>query len=451
MARSRPTSPRGTTRRLEVQGLQARNQPAEVRAPSLPWPIAVVLAAVGAAAAGWILVAAPVVVATLTGPARPISGALGLATQFWLLGHGAGAVLGGTTITLIPLGFTAILALILGGLSGIAARQAVLAQESDDLDLETRHRILIRVVGSFTGTYVFVVGATAFLTGAPAQVATALVGSAVLAAASSLVSVGRQVGWEPTRRWPVWARRVPLAAGAAVTTVVVGGSLALFAALYQGRHRITDLASSLGADPVGGIVLVLGQLAYLPNLVLWACSWVLGAGVTVGEGSVISPTVTHVGLLPAIPVFGAVPPASTGHWAMVWWLLVGVAAGVVAAWTAVAPRRRARFDETALVGGLAGVVAGLAVTVVAASSRGNLGVGRLVNLGPRPVELFVMACSLLGIAGMAAGLAIGLLSRSGAAGSGVTAPEVDGPQDDPDRTHVIETADGSDEKTTPVG
>jgi hypothetical protein len=125
------------------------------------------------------------------------------------------------------------------------------------------------------------------------------------------------------------------------------------------------------------------------------------------------------------------------------WLVVGVAAGAVAAWTAVAPQRRARFDETALVGGLAGVVAGVALTVVAVFSRGNLGIARMVGVGPRPVELFVMACSLLGISGMAAGLVIGLLSR----GSAVTADGVG--TGGLDRAVVVGGQD--DEETAPVG
>jgi hypothetical protein len=411
MARSRQTSAPGRIRRLEVRGLRTRNEAVEVRAPALPWPLAVVLAAVGAAAAGWVIVAAPVVVSSLTGPPRAIAGSLRLATELWLLGHGAGAVIGTTTITLMPLGFTAILLLILSGLAGVAARQAVLAHESDDLPLEVRQRLLLRLVLSFTAAYALTVCVVAFLLATPIQVAKALIGSVVLAALSSLVSVARVVGWDAMRSWPAWARRVPRAAGAAVATVVLGGSLALMASLYHGRGRIVAIATSLGADPMGGFVLVLGQLAYLPNLVLWASSWVLGPGISLGDGSVVSPTMTHVGLLPAVPVFGAVPADSSGPGAMLAWLLVGVAAGFVAAWTAVAPRRRARFDETSLVGGLAGVVAGIAVTVVAVVSRGNLGMSRLVGVGPRPFELFVMACSLLGISGMAAGLAIGLLSR----------------------------------------
>lgn len=447
MARSRQTSPRGKKRGLEVRGLRDRNQIPEVRAPALPWPLAVVLAAVGAAAAGWIIVAAPVVVASLTGPPRAITSGLKLATEVWLLGHGAGAVIGATTITLMPLGLTLLLVLILSGLAGVAARQAVLAHESDDLPLEVRQRLLPRLVLSFTGTYVLSVGSVAFLFSTPTQVAKALLGSAILGGLSSLVGMARVVGWDAMRTWPVWAKRVPMAAAAGVATVVVGGSLALGTALYQGRGRISELSTSLGADPVGGFVLMLGELAYLPNLVLWGASWVLGAGFSLGDGSVVSPTVTQLGLLPAVPVFGAVPAASSGRWVLVAWLLVGLAAGVVAAWTAVGPRRRARFDETALVGGLAGVVAGITVTVVAVVSRGDLGVGRLVGIGPRPFELFVMSCSLLGISGMAGGLVIGLLAgRSGPA----WAPAGDGPDPSQEETHVV-TGEGSDEETTPVG
>jgi hypothetical protein len=409
--------------------------------------LAVVLAAVGAAAAGWIIVAAPVVVASLTGPPRAITSGLKLATELWLLGHGAGAVIGATTITLMPLGLTALLLLIVSGLAGVAARQAVLAHESDDLPLDVRQRLVARLVLSFTGTYVLTVGSVAFLFATPTQVAKALLGAAILGGLSSLVSVGRVVGWDAMRTWPLWAKRVPMAVAAGMATVVLGGSVAVLVALYQGRDRITQLSSSLGADPVGGFVLVLGELAYLPNIVLWGVSWVLGAGFSLGDGSVVSPMVTQVGLLPAVPVFGAVPPAASGHWSMVWWLLVGVVAGVVAAWTAVAPRRRARFDETSLVGGLAGVVAGLAVTVVAVVSRGNLGVGRLVSIGPRPFELFVMSCSLLGISGMVGGLVIGLLSRRQretwiAAQGGSEVADED--------THVV-TGEGPEEETAPVG
>ncbi|NHB85614.1 hypothetical protein G7085_16155 [Tessaracoccus sp. HDW20] len=40
-----------------------------------------------------------------------------------------------------------------------------------------------------------------------------------------------------------------------------------------------------------------------------ACvAWLLGAGITVGEGSLVTMAASDAGLLPAIPIFGAVPP-----------------------------------------------------------------------------------------------------------------------------------------------
>ncbi len=448
MARTPRTSPRGRRHGLEVSGLRHRDETPEVRAPALPWPLAVVLAAVGSAAAGWIIVAAPVVVASLTGPPRAITSGLKLATELWLLGHGAGAMIGATAITITPLGLTAVIVLILSGLSGAAARQAVLAEESDDLPVDVRARLVLRLVLSFTGTYLLAVGSVAFLLTTPAQVAKSLVGAVFLGAVSSLAGVARVVGWDATRSWPAWARRVPNAVAAGVAAVLVGACVALVTALYQGRGRITELSASLGADPAGGVVLLLGELAYLPNLVLWAASWVLGAGISLGDGAVVSPTLTHLGLLPAVPVLGAVPGESAGHWAMVWWLLVGVVAGVMAAWTAVGPRRRSKFDETSLIGGLAGALAGLAITAVAVLSRGNLGVARLVGLGPRPFELFVMACSLLGISGMAGGLAIGLVARRRGPSGPVAAHP--GPASGDSPTEVLAGV-GPDEETAPVG
>jgi hypothetical protein len=447
MARARQTSSRGRRRGLEVRGLRHRDEVSEVRAPALPWPLAVVLAAVGSAAAGWIIVAAPVVVASLTGPPRAITSGLKLATELWLLGHGAGAMVGTTAVTIAPLGLTAIIVLILSGLSGVAARQAVLAQESDDLPVDVRAGLVLRLVLSFTGTYLLAVGSVAFLLTTPTQVAKSLVGAVFLGAVSSAVGVARTVGWDATRTWPVWARRVPKATAAGVAVVVVGACIALVTALYQGRGRISELSASLGADPAGAVVLLLGELAYLPNLVLWAASWVLGAGISLGDGAIVSPTLTQVGLLPAVPVLGAVPGESAGRWVMITWLLVGVAAGVVAAWTAVSRQRHARFDETSLVGGLTGVVAGLALTALALLSRGNLGVGRLVGLGPRPFELFVMACSLLGISGMAGGLVIGLLARRGGSGQTVARTR---PSSGDSPTEALAAA-GPDEETAPVG
>src|SRR5699024_12231469 len=99
------------------------------------------------------------------------------------------------------------------------------------------------------------------------------------------------------------------------------------------------------------------------------------------------------------------------------WLAVGVLAGAMAAVMVMRARPRARFDETALVGGLAGTLAGLVFPLVALVATGDLGSNRLTGLGPNVIELVVVAPALLGLSGMAVGLGWGLVRRPARTGA----------------------------------
>ncbi len=137
----------------------------------------------------------------------------------------------------------------------------------------------------------------------------------------------------------------------------------------------------------------------------------LGAGITLGDDSLISMAVTDVGFLPAIPVFGAVGDPGFGGGTLYWWLSVGVVAGLVAALVVGVARRRARFDETALVGGLSGVVAGLLITLLCSLASGGLGEVRLAHVGATTDQLIIVAPALLGLSGLVGGAVLGLLRR----------------------------------------
>ena len=71
--------------------------------------------------------------------------------------------------------------------------------------------------------------------------------------------------------------------------------------------RIGRLYDALGADPVGVVMLSLGQLMVLPNIALWAASWLAGPGFGLGQGTAITWSHSDPGLLPLIPGLGAVP------------------------------------------------------------------------------------------------------------------------------------------------
>jgi hypothetical protein len=184
----------------------------------------------------------------------------------------------------------------------------------------------------------------------------------------------------------------------------------LAAGLLAHRTEIVTLTGQLHAGPVGSIVLALVQVAYAGNLILWSTAWSCGPGFTLGDGSVVSLAGAQVGLLPAFPVTAALP-SGVGTAGALWWLVFPVLAGVCAAVMVLRARPRARFDETALVGGLSGVLAGLVVAGLAALSRGDLGTDRLTGLGPFVVPLLVIAPTLMGLAGLVTGFVAGLVRR----------------------------------------
>ena len=196
-----------------------------------------------------------------------------------------------------------------------------------------------------------------------------------------------------------------------------GGAAVLATGLALNLERMTTVLKALDAGLIGNIALLVGQLAYAPNAIVWAASYAIGPGFTLGNGSIVSPAATELGALPAIPLLTAVPDVGPGGVSHLWWLALGVAAGAVAATLVVLARPTARFDETTLVGGLSGVLAGVAFTGVAWSTSGDLGADLLSGLGPELVPLLVMATSTMGLSGAICGLVLGLWRRPRAAKS----------------------------------
>ncbi len=86
------------------------------------------------------------------------------------------------------------------------------------------------------------------------------------------------------------------------------GLLLVLLLLVTHASQIGDLNGQLRPGLLGGLVLWAGQLAALPNLLIWSAGWTSGASMHIGAVSIGSTSV-HGGLLPMIPVLGAVPGA----------------------------------------------------------------------------------------------------------------------------------------------
>jgi len=177
-----------------------------------------------------------------------------------------------------------------------------------------------------------------------------------------------------------------VAVGAAVTAIGVVAAGGRMVALFEAAH--VDLA--------GAIVVGLGQLAYLPNLVIWGAAYAAGPGFALGEGTTVSPGGTDLGVIPGIPVLGIIPEEPSA-WLLLLALLV-VAVGAAAGWIArirllAAHRGEEPFGPRVIV--LAVVVAGSAAgaAVLAVVGSGALGPDRLQQTGPS-VGAFALAVAI---------------------------------------------------------
>ena len=61
-----------------------------------------------------------------------------------------------------------------------------------------------------------------------------------------------------------------------------------------GWDRVVDLNTALRAGSAGTALLVVIQAAVLPNALVWSGSYALGAGFSMGSGSVVAPAATSL-------------------------------------------------------------------------------------------------------------------------------------------------------------
>lgn len=210
------------------------------------------------------------------------------------------------------------------------------------------------------------------------------------------------------RRWwhgqPVEQRAVlvqGLRGGAAAAAGLVGVASVLLALLIVVNYgQVIALYEGVHAEVLGGIALTLGQLAFLPNLVVWAAAWLVGPGFAIGAGSSVGPLGTSLGPLPAVPVLGALPAGDLAFGFL--GLLVPVVAGFLAG-VAVRPAvLRAMGDRPPLVplvttGLVLGLVGGLVLALLAWVSGGAAGPGRLLAVGPDAALVGLFAALEFGV------------------------------------------------------
>ncbi|MEV7972535.1 DUF6350 family protein [Cellulomonas sp. NPDC089187] len=387
-AGTRPPQRGGTTRVLDDR---ARFAPDLNSAPR--W-VGGMLAGLQAALLSLLVVVVPAIaafVATSSAPATdgvPWTQALQIGSGVWLLAHGVPFPTA-PSVTLAPLGLTALAVFSCWA----AARRSGYAT----------WRSYLAGIGAYTLLLALVV----LLAGAPLlHLGIGIIGAITV----SGLGLGAGLLRRPeaprlsTLVLPVRSRLPePVAQGLGAGAVALFTLLAMSALLtigwvLTGRTTIAEVVSGLGLDAVGGIVLALGELAYLPTLVLWAMSWLSGPGFAVGVDTAFTVDHATTGALPAIPILGALPaPDLTGGVLRFVPVLTVLTAVVAVFWL----RRRltsTRAWDPIIAGAVASAVAGLGAGVLAALAAGGIGPGRMTEFGPAPLLVGLAVAAGTGVA-----------------------------------------------------
>jgi hypothetical protein len=392
------------------------------------------IAAAAAAASGLATLTTLTAIGWITAPHVGIGSGLGgvlrTAGLLWLVGHHVGfSVRGAGRIGLLPLG----LVFLPGTLLAMAGRWVVRTTPGAAAHPQTVARVAIAVALP----YALLAGAIAVASRTP--VASPSVWQAVIAAfllAAVAGGLGAARGLAPWRHLasllPLRPRSIVMGMfGTAVILMVAGAALA-GGSLVVHLHQVRAASDTLAPGPGGAALLLLAQLAYVPNAIVWAVAYTLGPGFAFGAGTVVAPTGSALGAVPAFPMLAALPGGGTGGLTSIGsgttligpgihtgpgWLaiamlalpyLAGAFGGIVTVRVAPTPM----LEAAPLWGFAAGAAAGLLAGVAATFAGGPLGNGRLAAVGPSGLQVSLVAVLEIGVvAAIAAGAANWLILR----------------------------------------
>ena len=193
-----------------------------------------------------------------------------------------------------------------------------------------------------------------------------------------------------------------LRAGTGVVVMLLMVSSISLAVLFALNWiQITQLYESLQVTFLGGLLMTVGQLATLPNLVIFAASWFTGTGFAIGEGSHVSPMGTELGPIPVVPMLGALPVGQLSFGLAV--LLVPLLASFIATILVRGHLAEVRFQfayawSAALSVGLSiAAVAAIEMALLAAAASGAAGPGRLHEVGVNPLMVALVTFLEVGV------------------------------------------------------
>jgi hypothetical protein len=353
------------------------------------------LLGVGAALASAMAFVLPALVVWVAAPQSTVSwtSALGVGASLWLLGGGAHLSLGGAVISVVPLLFLG-LAVVGGAWAAVRAVRPA----ADDRTVVHLGGLVHRRLGLSLGAWAigYAAGAAllslvAFAAGPHPQVVTLVLPVVGVPAGSALLALwwlvrGRPELAGPRLRRPHWlpdAVRRGVRPGLEAAAVLLGvGALLCVVVVLRHLDRVGHLQGELAPGVVGGVVLTLSQLLVLPNLALWAVSFLAGTGFSAVAGASVSWTGSRSSLLPLVPVYGSLPEPGAFPGLLPLVVLLPVAAGALVGWRSLRSVARLSTTRTKLMVTATGVVVGAgALGLLDVVGGGALGSRRLADVG----------------------------------------------------------------------
>lgn len=288
------------------------------------------------------------------------------ASSIWLLANGGSLEWQGAGLSLPPLLLTLVLLLFMRRAGGWLAD----AVDADD-------------AASAKQSFAFAVAAVAsmqLLVAASVQNASLQVslgrsvfGAMIVSSIGFGWGLGRVLGIELPEAWYIHRvsvqRYVVALAGAAAVLVLVSGVVHW--------RAFADVMHAVAGDVTSTVQLLLACVVYLPTLVMWTVSALLGPGFAFGTGTHIALNGVQLGALPPIPLLALIPN-NPPSWSQLL-LAVPVAAAVWA--TRPIPREENGMLHIRSVIELLVLVA-IAGAALGLLGSGGMGPGRLLQIGP---------------------------------------------------------------------
>ncbi|MDN5794532.1 MAG: DUF6350 family protein [Intrasporangium sp.] len=374
------------------------------------------------ALATWALVVLPALVGWVSAPESSLGWWAGVAvgSAIWFLGHGQAIGGPGIAVSTTPLLLLAVFVAIAWRMSRrlvLGARPAVRRAEWDTVvwrGLVPGYLLGYAVAAAVFGALTLAGSVHPDPIGIAGTMLVPVVGLAVVLVRPGADTTPALVerGLAALPRWSVAAWR---AACRGAVLLLGAGMVLVVLSMLVALGDVLRIQGEYDAGLVAGAVLAIAQVAFLGNVATWGLAFLVGPGFSVAVDGLVSPAGAHPGLMPLIPILGALPDEAA-YPRIVWVVLVVpvVIGAMVARRTDLLLGSAGRRERASAVGAACATAVAL-VTVLTALANGAMGLERLGSVG---VQIWPLAGCLLAelLVGAAVWLAVAFYRERTASG-----------------------------------